>query len=86
MWMRWRAGSAPTAARIRPAIFPAACSPARSANRPRGQIIAQASEAEDELLIAEMDMDMIREVRDLWQFFRDRRPEMYGSLSAVDGV
>ena len=53
---------------------------------PRGQIIAQASATEDELLVAEMDLDLIREVRDLWQFFRDRRPEMYASLSAVDGV
>ena len=26
-------------------------------------------------------MDMVREVRDLWQFFRDRRPESYGSLT-----
>jgi N-carbamoylputrescine amidase len=25
-------------------------------------------------------MDMVREVRDLWQFFRDRRPETYGEL------
>jgi hypothetical protein len=23
---------------------------------------------------------MIREVRNIWQFFRDRRPEMYGEL------
>jgi hypothetical protein len=23
---------------------------------------------------------MIRQVRDTWQFFRDRRPEAYGSL------
>jgi N-carbamoylputrescine amidase len=27
-----------------------------------------------------MDMEMVREVRNLWQFFRDRRPETYGDL------
>ena len=50
---------------------------------PRGQILAEASEDKDELVVAEMDMDKVREVRDLWQFFRDRRPEMYGPLAQV---
>ena len=36
----------------------------------------------DELVTADMDMDMVREVRNLWQFFRDRRPETYGPLTA----
>ena len=45
---------------------------------PRGQIFAQASEDKDELLIAEFDLDMIEQVRSIWQFFRDRRPETYG--------
>ncbi|NBC11425.1 MAG: acyltransferase, partial [Planctomycetes bacterium] len=31
---------------------------------------------------ADMDMSMVREVRNLWQFFRDRRPETYGPLTA----
>lgn len=47
---------------------------------PRGQIFAQASEDKDELLITEFDLDMIEEVRNVWQFFRDRRPETYGKL------
>ena len=47
---------------------------------PRGKIIAKASSDKDELIDAEMDMDMVREVRNLWQFFRDRRPETYGTL------
>jgi N-carbamoylputrescine amidase len=50
---------------------------------PRGQIIAQASQDKDELITAEMDMDMVREVRDLWQFFRDRRPETYEELADI---
>ena len=47
---------------------------------PRGQIEAQASYDRDELLVHEIDLDMIRQVRDTWQFFRDRRPEAYGAL------
>ena len=48
---------------------------------PRGEIIAQGSEDKDELVVADMDMDMIKEIRDNWQFFRDRRPETYGDLA-----
>ena len=47
---------------------------------PRGEIEAQASYDQDELLVHEIDLDMIRKVRDTWQFFRDRRPDAYGSL------
>ena len=47
---------------------------------PKGQIIAEASDDKDELLVAEFDLDMIEEVRSKWQFFRDRRPETYGKL------
>jgi len=31
--------------------------------------------------VHEIDLDMVREVRDLWQFFRDRRPETYWPLA-----
>jgi N-carbamoylputrescine amidase len=48
---------------------------------PRGQITAQASPDKDELLVSDLDMNMVREVRNLWQFFRDRRPETYGALT-----
>jgi beta-ureidopropionase len=48
---------------------------------PRGKIVAQASDSEDEVLVAELDLDEIREVRNTWQFFRDRRPETYGELA-----
>ena len=34
----------------------------------------------DELVVAEMDLDMIEEVRRTWQFYRDRRPETYGDM------
>jgi N-carbamoylputrescine amidase len=47
---------------------------------PRGQTIKQGSEDKDELVVAEFDLNMIDEVRNTWQFFRDRRPETYGEL------
>jgi N-carbamoylputrescine amidase len=50
---------------------------------PRGQIVAQAAEDKDELLVAELDLDMIDEVRATWQFFRDRRPETYEKLTEL---
>jgi N-carbamoylputrescine amidase len=49
---------------------------------PRGQIIAQAPRDEDALVVADLNLDMIREVRNTWQFFRDRRPESYTQLTA----
>ena len=47
---------------------------------PRGQIIAQASRDQEELLVSDLDLDEIKEVRHTWQFFRDRRPETYEAL------
>ena len=48
---------------------------------PRGEIEAIASRDKDELIVHEMDLDMVREQRNTWQFFRDRRPEAYGPLT-----
>jgi len=50
---------------------------------PRGAFLVEASEDKDELVTAVMDMDQVREVRNLWQFFRDRRPETYGILADI---
>ena len=50
---------------------------------PRGSILAQGSEDRDELVVAEMDLDMIEEVRRVWQFYRDRRPETYRAMSEL---
>src|SRR6266568_2685841 len=47
---------------------------------PRGRIFAQASRDKDEVLTADLDLDMIGEARKTWQFFRDRRPDQYESL------
>jgi len=50
---------------------------------PRGQIVAQASRDRDELITADLDLDKIREVRNIWQFYRDRRPETYGGICKI---
>lgn len=50
---------------------------------PRGEFLAMGSEDKDELVIADMNLEMIEEVRKVWQFFRDRRPETYGDLSRL---
>lgn len=47
---------------------------------PKGEIMAKGSEDKDETVIADVDLDMIKEVRHLWQFYRDRRPETYSKL------
>jgi len=49
---------------------------------PRGQMIAEAPRDQDALVVADLNLDMIREVRNTWQFFRDRRPESYQQLVA----
>src|SRR5260221_11754820 len=49
---------------------------------PRGKIIPQASDKEEQLLVTDLDMDLVREVRDTWQFYRDRRPDMYADIGA----
>ncbi len=47
---------------------------------PRGQIIAEAPREGDAVIVADLDLDLIREVRNTWQFIRDRRPETYQQL------
>ena len=50
---------------------------------PRGQMLAVASRDKDELIVADLDLDKIREVRNTWQFFRDRRPETYTGIAKL---
>jgi N-carbamoylputrescine amidase len=51
---------------------------------PRGKILSQGARDQEELIMADLDLDMIAEVRAQWQFYRDRRPEAYGTLSATE--
>jgi N-carbamoylputrescine amidase len=48
---------------------------------PRGQFVAMGSRDKDELVVAELDLSLIEEVRRTWQFYRDRRPDAYGPLT-----
>ena len=51
---------------------------------PRGQLIGDAAaDDKDEVLVRDLDMDQLAEVRDLWQFYRDRRPDAYGPLVSL---
>jgi len=48
---------------------------------PRGQVVGEpASDKNDEVIVRDLDMDLIEEVRQLWAFYRDRRPDQYGPL------
>ncbi len=47
---------------------------------PRGQFLAQGSRDKDEIVVADLDLDMIEEVRRTWQCDRDRRPDSYADL------
>lgn len=49
---------------------------------PRGQIMTEGKRVEDDIVVADLDLDLIREVRNVWQFFRDRRPDAYDRLVA----
>ena len=47
---------------------------------PRGKMLAVGKRDVDDIVIADLDLDVIREVRNTWQFYRDRRPETYGAI------
>ena len=47
---------------------------------PRGEILAQASATEEDIVIADVDLSVIPELRALWGYYRDRRPDLYGPL------
>ena len=48
---------------------------------PRGKILACGSRDRSELVVADLNLDRIEEVRRVWQFYRDRRPETYEELT-----
>jgi len=51
---------------------------------PRGALVGdKASDRLEELLVRELNMDLVGEVRKTWQFYRDRRPELYSELTAL---
>ena len=50
---------------------------------PRGQIVSIGSRDRDELVVSDLDLGLIQEVRNTWQFYRDRRPETYGAITTI---
>jgi beta-ureidopropionase len=48
---------------------------------PEGKAVdGYGSDSAAELMVRDLDMDLLREVRNRWQFYRDRRPDAYGDL------
>ena len=52
---------------------------------PTGELLAEAAEEGDAVLLATVDLAECAERRDGWGVFRDRRPELYGALRTHDG-
>jgi N-carbamoylputrescine amidase len=50
---------------------------------PRGEIIAQANDSGEDMAIADIDVSLIPELRAMWGYYRDRRPDLYGALAEV---
>jgi N-carbamoylputrescine amidase len=48
---------------------------------PYGEILSIGSREKDELVVADLDLDLIDKVRAHWQFYRDRRPESYADIA-----
>ncbi|GAA3211189.1 apolipoprotein acyltransferase [Actinocorallia longicatena] len=50
---------------------------------PEGKFVGDVADTHDpELVIRDLDMSLLETVRDRWQFYRDRRPDAYGDLTA----
>ena len=48
---------------------------------PRGQLVGEpGSDRGEDVVVRDLDMDQLRDVRQLWAFYRDRRPETYDPL------
>ena len=50
-----------------------------------GAKVAEAPEEGDAVLVHTFDLEATRELRDNWFVFRDRRPDLYGTLASLDG-
>ena len=48
---------------------------------PRGEVLASAGDQKDEILYGEVDLKLIEDMRNMYGFYRDRRPEFYADLA-----
>ncbi|MEM7598348.1 MAG: N-carbamoylputrescine amidase [Pseudomonadota bacterium] len=51
-----------------------------------GEILAEADREEETVLTATVDLDEAEKYRVNWGVFRDRRPDLYGALTSLDGT
>jgi len=47
--------------------------------------VAEAGEEGEAVLTHTVDLNAVAQLRDNWFVFRDRRPDLYGSLTSFDG-
>jgi N-carbamoylputrescine amidase len=52
-------------------------------SNPFGDVLARGDNQSDQVVAAELDLKQIREFRDLFHFYRDRRPETYSELLKI---
>ena len=52
---------------------------------PTGELLEQAGHDEEQILLAEFDLDEIQKMLSGWGIFRDRRPDLYQTLISLDG-
>ncbi len=51
---------------------------------PRGELVGDpASDTDDEVLVRQLDLGLVEEVRRYWAFYRDRRPEVYEEVAVL---
>jgi len=52
-------------------------------SNPFGDVLARGDNQSDQVVAAELDLKQIKEFRDLFHFYRDRRPETYAELTKI---
>lgn len=52
---------------------------------PRGEVVARGDSVTESFVTGTFDLAKIREMRNFWGVFRDRRPDLYGPLTTLDG-
>jgi N-carbamoylputrescine amidase len=53
---------------------------------PRGEIIGHGSTSQEDLVIAELDLECLKSQRQRWRFFEDRRPDGYTAISTASAT
>lgn len=50
-----------------------------------GEVVVRADDHSEQVITAQFDLDAVARYRHAWGLFRDRRPDLYGSLLTLDG-